>query len=90
MELRLGLFTLALAFYSKEIHNVCDLQQQTYSGLLGNSLFDFYVARGLPLVIYLQLFTFVMLMFSLFSHHFCFQWDGSRTTYIKVHCFMLE
>lgn len=39
---------------------------------LGNSLLDFCVARGLHLVIYVQLVTVVMLMFSLVSPHFWF------------------
>lgn len=39
---------------------------------LGNSPLDFCVARGLPLVIYVQLFTIVTMMFSLVSPHFCF------------------
>lgn len=39
---------------------------------LANSLLNFCVARGLPLVTYVQLFTVVMLLFSLVSPHFCF------------------
>lgn len=43
-----------------------------YLACLGNSLLDFCIAGGLPLVIYVQLVTVVMLMFSLFSPHFWF------------------
>jgi len=42
-------------------------------GYLGNSPLDFCVARGLPLVSHVKLFTVIMLVFSLDSPHFCFQ-----------------
>lgn len=88
-----GVSTLALVFNSKKIIMSLISNNGHNLAYLGNSLLDFCVARRLPLVIYMQLFTIVMLMFSLVSLFFFLVGsarNGSRTTYIEVHCFMLE